>query len=105
MTTDIIAVIAGLVAAWSGLLIWIIKWLIDRAAKHSDHVIKTMREDLKRLDGDFRNLLADLPEKYVLRDDWVRMVTRFDSKLDALSERIGNDLRDILTRLGNRNHD
>ena len=105
MTIDFFAIAGAVVAAWSGLLIWIIKWLIDRAAKQSDLVIKTMREDLKRLDGDFRNLLADLPEKYVLRDDWVRMVTRFDSKLDALSERLGTDLRDILTRLGNRNHD
>ena len=92
--------------AWSGLLVWVIKFLIERTIGADDKRFERIEADLedeadKRegLDREFRSLLADLPLKYVQREDWIRLATTMEAKMDGLHIKI-DELKDRIHARG-----
>lgn len=55
------------------------------------------REGMRRVEHDLLRLRAELPEKYVLREDWLRTQSIVELKIDKLAMRIENIL------MGNNN--
>ena len=100
---NVLAVLAPSGAIYSGLLVWGLKWLLDRAARARDNRLARLEEELERerdrraaLERELFELKAALPREYVAREDWIRLSTSIDAKLDALSSKID--------RLGERTH-
>lgn len=56
---------------------------------------KERRQDLRELQQEHKKLLETLPQRYVLRDDYVRTMASVDNKLDQV---IGS-LRDMAKHL------
>lgn len=81
--------IAGvLVAAWSALLLAIIKWFLNNYDKSNKKQLEEHGKDLRRLDRGLLELRAELPEKYVRREDAIREQVVINAKLDALAAKI-----------------
>lgn len=87
-----ISVVVTVFLAWSGLLVGVIKILIERAIRVNDNRIARIESDLeneaderRELEREFRVLLADLPLKYVQREDWIRLATTIEAKMDTLN--------------------
>lgn len=62
-----------------------------------DAANKRLDTDMQKLQRDLLVLRAELPEKYVRREDYVRGQSIIESKLDALAMRLENQM------LGGRN--
>jgi hypothetical protein len=65
------------------------------AGKHWDTKFASLESSAGRdadkyaqLERDLLNLKADLPERYVRREDWIRFAAVIDAKQDALSEKL-----------------
>ena len=50
------------------------------------------REQMRRVENDLLKLRAELPERYVLREDWLRTQSIVELKIDKLAMRIENIL-------------
>ena len=59
-------------------------------------------EETRRLDRDITQLKLDLANNYVRREDWIRLSTTLEAKLDALASRI-ETIR-LQTRSSNDEH-
>ncbi|WP_339860416.1 hypothetical protein [Thalassospira alkalitolerans] len=112
-----IGVLSGLFVTWSGFLVGIIKYLIERSLKAGDHRLEAIEQDLtdiketvkdeigveadkrRELEREFRELIADLPLKYVQREDWIRLATGIDAKMDALAGKV-DEVKDRLYARG-----
>lgn len=97
------SVAVGVLAVWSGLLLWAVKMIIDRsytsiAAQLSQrfeylqqqfaHIEAANAEEAgqwKRIERELLELKADLPREYVRREDQIRHEAILNSKLDALA--------------------
>ncbi|OIO57333.1 MAG: hypothetical protein COX57_02150 [Alphaproteobacteria bacterium CG_4_10_14_0_2_um_filter_63_37] len=84
-----------LIALWSGVLFWAVKWLLDRYVKHIDGKLdgiqKANREGgdkIDRVEKDLLKLQAELPREYVRREDWIRFSSSIDAKLDHLRDKL-----------------
>lgn len=77
----------GLVATFTALL----NRLIAQFEERQDERFKAISADgqsWRDLERAFLNLRAELPEKYVRREDYIRGQTVIEAKLDALSSEI-----------------
>lgn len=95
-----ISVVVMVFLAWSGLLVGVIKILIERAIRVNDNRFERIESDLeneaderRELEREFRVLLADLPLKYVQREDWIRLATTIEAKMDTLNMKF-DELKD-----------
>lgn len=97
ITWTVVAWAIGLMIAWTGFLIGIIKWLIGRMIKNLDERLKTNNDDctekwmridvsLRQTDADLKRLMTQLPIEYQRREDSIREYTAINSKLDRLYE-------------------
>lgn len=102
----VIGVLSTIFLAWNGFLVGIIKFLIDRSFKSGDRRLEAIETDVedirdavahgigeeadkrRELEREFRQLIADLPLKYVQREDWIRLATSIDAKMDALADKV-----------------
>lgn len=50
------------------------------------------RDQMRRVENDLLKLRAELPERYVLREDWLRTQSIVELKIDKLAMRIENIL-------------
>lgn len=96
----LVSAIATIFLAWSALLVGVIKVLIERAIRGSDKRFDRIETDLedeaekrRDLEKEFRILLADLPLKYVPREDWIRLATTIEAKMDTLNMKL-DELKD-----------
>lgn len=96
----LISVVVTIFLAWSGLLVGTIKVLIERAIRGNDHRFERIEADLedeaekrRELEREFRTLLADMPLKYVQREDWIRLATTIEAKMDTLNMKF-DDVKD-----------
>lgn len=90
-----LAVIASFLAAWGGLLLWAVKAMLDRQAKHIDGRFTELTAERRKesarvseLERDLLKLKAELPIDYVRREDAIRNETAFHAKLDGLAAKI-----------------
>ena len=96
-----ISVVVTVFLAWSGLLVGVIKILIERAIRVNDNRFERIESDLeneaderRELEREFGSLLADLPLKYVQREDWIRLATpTIEAKMDTLNMKF-DELKD-----------
>lgn len=112
---DLLGVAFLLLAAWSALLIGIIRWFLSNYHKGlaekfqgvSDQIssnntesarrnevtnieIRAQQDELRRIDRELLNLRAELPDKYVRREDAIREQVVISAKLDALAAKFDN---------------
>ncbi|MDR4518945.1 MAG: hypothetical protein MRK00_16365 [Nitrosomonas sp.] len=97
VTWQMVAWLIGLVSAWTGFLIGIIKLLIGGMIRNLDRRIVVSADEcnakwaqvdasLKRTDADLRRLIAQLPIEYQRREDSIRETTAMNAKLDRIYE-------------------
>lgn len=101
-----VSILVAVGLAWSGLLVGIIKILIERAIGGNEKRFERIESDLedeaeKRevLEKEFRSLLADMPLKYVQREDWIRLATTIEAKMDTLNMKF-DELKDRIYARG-----
>ena len=102
----LIGVIVTIGIAWSALLVGTIKVLIERAIRGNEKRFERIEEDLdceaekrRALEREFRALLADMPLKYVQREDWIRLATTIEAKMDTLNLKF-DDVKDRIYARG-----
>lgn len=95
MDLQLAGVVITVIFAWSGLLIGIIKWLLDRYQTHIDKRFSGLEKaneaevrEWQRIERDLMELRAELPLEYVRREDSIRQEVVINAKLDALAEKI-----------------
>ncbi len=101
-----VGVIVTIFLGWSALLVGVIKILIERAVRGNDDRFKRIEKDLERetekrrdLDKEMRTLQTDLPRAYVQREDWIRLATTIEAKMDALNTKF-DDVKDRIHARG-----
>lgn len=95
MDLQLVGIVITVILAWSGLLIGIIKWLLDRYQSHIDRRFTALEtanaaevREWQRIERELLELKADLPTEYVRREDNIRQEVVINAKLDALAEKI-----------------
>ena len=105
MTTAInwnaVAVLVTIALAWSGFLIWIIRWLLVRAIANIEERVsaaskaaKDATTGLQKHREEYLTFLGRLPIDYYRREDMIRFETLTHAKLDALA----GDIRQLECR-------
>jgi len=84
-------VLGALLGLCSGLVAFYLKDL-RRALREEQ---QSLEGELSRLRREAARLEAGLPEKYVLRDDFVRTVVGFDHRLEALTREVAEVNKNI----------
>lgn len=102
---QMIAVLSIVFLAWNGFLIGIIKYLVVSAVKGGDQRLERLEEkqvksderftkaieheaDKRReLEREHREHIAQLPLMYVQREDWIRLATTIEAKMDGLNSK------------------
>jgi hypothetical protein len=83
--------LAGLVAAWSLILLGFVKACLKRNQDETDKRFASMGEtakDYARLERSLLELKAELPLQYVRKEDDIRQQVTINAKLDRLAEKI-----------------
>ena len=92
----------NVLAALLGLCVAIVAWLIrDRLRlqeKQQDVATKQFDQKHEALARQFDQFRMDLPQKYVLRDDFIRTIASLDTKMDRIAEAVG-EIRENVARL------
>ena len=78
----------GLVTAWTGFLVGIIRILIIRMVGGLEKRMELQAEQWSKTDAELKRLMVDLPMHYQRRDDAIREFTAINTKLDKLYELI-----------------
>lgn len=86
---QLITLATVLAGAYAGLM----KLLLVQFERRMDGQFRTMTEHrnedakaLRQLEREYLKLLADLPEKYLRREDYIRGQTVIEAKLDAIAK-------------------
>lgn len=83
--------LAGLVAAWSLILLGFVKAALNRGQVETDKRFAGLGEtakDYARLERSLLELKAELPLHYVRKEDDIRQQVTINAKLDRLAEKI-----------------
>jgi hypothetical protein len=87
----IIGLASGFLTVLTGLFFWSFKWLLDRYHDRMDQRFTALEEKedarfsaIAKLERELMELRAELPQKYVQREDWIRFGSMIDAKLDTL---------------------
>ncbi|GEM_PF-6046977 len=72
MTAQTIIFALGLVVTWSGFLIGVIKWLLDRNLESYNRKIEKLESEMQDFKEDLAGLQRELPISYVRRNDFQR---------------------------------
>lgn len=85
----------GLLVGWTGFLIGIIKWFLQRMVRDLDKRLECIRKaqqgevaEWRRIERELLELRADLPMSYVRREDHIRNQSVIEAKLDALASKL-----------------
>lgn len=80
---QVMGILISLALAWHGMLLGIIKWLIDRHFRQMDERLNA----ISRLEQKILEMQAAMPNEYLRRDDWIRFASVIEAKLDRLMMR------------------
>lgn len=97
MSWSILGALTGLVVLGLGGHFWAMKWLLDHHTRQANARLEKIEdawtarilkveERADSLEREFGNLRAELPVRYVAREDLVRLVTTFLHRLDRLAD-------------------
>ena len=94
---QIFLAVAGLVAAWSLVIIAALRSMFSRALKAIEDKITAFGETAKacqNLERELLELKAEIPLSYVRREDFIRFDVVINSKLDKLRDLVVEALRE-----------
>ena len=81
----------GTIATLFGLLRYFGKAYLDK----SEERFRELGDGFRGLESRLNALQIDLPNKYVQREDWIRMSTTIDSKMDSVNGKLDRLREDI----------
>lgn len=93
---DLVIFLAGLVAAWSLILLGVQKYMMSsgfKALKDQIAAFSGVEKSCTALERELLELKADLPLSYVRREDFIRFDVVINSKLDKLRDLVVEALR------------
>lgn len=82
-------VLLGIVAAWSGIIIAALRVMFTRALKNIEDKVaefKSTTTACSDLEREFLEFKADMPIRYVMREDFIRFEVGINYKLDKLRD-------------------
>lgn len=84
----LLSLLIGLQGAW----LFAIQWLLNRTTKHIDQRLdlltgehRLQTERLHQVEKDVLKLRAEIAERYVGREDWIRFGTNIQVKIDGIA--------------------
>jgi len=83
--------LAGLIAAWSLMILGVIRFIISKCVTDLERRIgglSNIGKDYQKLERSLLEMKADLPINYVRREDFIRFDTVINVKLDRLHDLI-----------------
>ena len=80
--------LAGLIAAWSVLIVAVLRTMFKAHCDDIDHRLQGWGQDIARLEKDVLEMKADLPLSYVRKEDFVRFEVVINAKLDRVHDSI-----------------
>ena len=99
MDAQTIGILVTVGLAWTGFLTAIIKWILDRYSAVMQTKIDEIGRENRELKEKISNLKATMPKEYVrlescrhCREEWMRVVTVIDQKLQEFSARLGDKI-------------
>lgn len=109
MDASTIGILITVALAWSGLLIGIIKFLLDRNLASAERIIALQDDkisavmvELRKNNEDMAKLRAELPVLYTRKDDcrnnheaWIRQVAALEFKFEAQVSRILDKIEEL----------
>lgn len=84
-----IGAFCGVLAIWSGLLIAVLKWMLDGLATRVDG----FHTKVHALELDLERFRREAAQAYVKREDWIQIVIGLEGKLDRALRRRDDDAR------------
>ena len=106
----LVAAIITIVIAWSGFLVAVIKFLLDRSLALQDEKINGLTIEVKRQNEEQSKFLSQLPVLYVRKDDcrtsqesWIREAAALEHKMNAQFDRIIDKFEELRKELYARN--
>lgn len=87
----------GLVTAWTGFLVGIIRVLIAKMVGNLEKRIDSQAEHWQRAENDLKLLMGDLPTQYQRRDDFLRELEQAESRYQKAVEQVIAILREKVT--------
>ncbi|MEG2344169.1 MAG: hypothetical protein RSB52_08415 [Acidaminococcaceae bacterium] len=88
VTTIILALVGSVLMAGMGAIGWCVS---DIKTTIQNEQSKNEKK-LEKLQKDFSDLQAEMPVKYVLRDDFIRAISNLENKMDRGFETVGKKL-------------
>lgn len=88
--------LAGLIAAWSLLILGVMRAMLARYMEDMDKKIaglSAVKDDYQRIERQVLELRADLPVCYVRREDFIREEVTINAKLDHLRDLIEDKVK------------
>ncbi|MBF0546211.1 MAG: hypothetical protein HQM08_17340 [Candidatus Riflebacteria bacterium] len=99
MDATTISIAVTILLAWSGLLIGIIKYLLDRQSRLMDEQIKLLRDENRSLREELSKLREQLPEKYVRQESCHNCREEFQTMLATIDQRLSNFSDKLLSKI------
>lgn len=95
----------GLVTAWTGTLFGVLKAVLGRVVADFDRRCDRMEMtacEIKRIDGDLKRIVAEIPIHYQRREDAVREMAKIDERYHRLVETVIAGLRREIAETSSR---
>lgn len=90
-----LGLLIGIILSWTAAFLWAVKVMLNRESKLIDSQFVTLTGNLtqitdrqQELEKDLLRLRAELSEKYVHREDWIRFGVAIDRKLDLIWKKL-----------------
>ncbi len=111
-----IGVLVTLFFAWSGLLIRVLKRLLDKNQKQGDSRLEEINRRLEalevaakeetgewqRVDRDILELRVELAQDYVRRQDFIQVISTLEAKMESLNLK-ADSIKDSMLNLTSQN--
>lgn len=81
--------ILGVIAGWSGVMLLAFKIIFSRSLKGLEKEVAEFKDTTKacsQLEREFLEFKAEMPMKYVMREDFIRFEVGINYKLDKLRD-------------------
>lgn len=81
---QVIAILGAAASLLSTIVVGALAFFFKRTLTSLESADKKNAEDIKKIQKEMNDLKADLPLLYVTREDYIRVMTRVEDKLDRL---------------------
>ena len=83
-TWQTVSIILGVLVTWSAVQIKAFDWMLNRQFKQLDAKWESTEKRIEKLEKS----IAEVRRDYVKREDWMRLSTTVEAKLDVVSARL-----------------